>query len=540
MPLSPDDFQKEKHTTDKTQSSHPQSFLNFTLQSHIFNRKRTRIFILIVGCVLITVWQSLFLFNNSKLDTNYQIRDVTGLQHWVLPRFFYFYYYLGLYPMAPENKDNLVYSKEGAKREISENGDNLLMEIGHCIRSGDHGKIWLYLPDAFIRGNVENPDVRLCHAFFFTLALIILFISFWWVGQPLLGTITIMLLGSNPFQLFEVYTNENTFGWAISIALITLGLHLPIFTNKKRSPYYLWTIPILTGIILGTVRQIRTEPMIIIVSAALSYLVISETRRHIKISLVILLVLFFSLTSYGWKSYFDYKFKQAYRVVKEAEGHPIPQEVIFSLHPLWHNLWLGLGDFDKKYGYAWDDTIAADYAFPILKKKYNMKIKRRPEALFGQFGRLLDDYWDKDKKYYRMVEHLPRYFDVLRDKVIFDITHDPMWYLDIILKRVWRVFSETTPIRISLGRRWVTLPMHGLFLIPMMLILIAGHNWMLLKLICFTLPLAFAAIVICSEGGMSFYSCYHIFVVAICIAWLTEGGLLWYYKNKGLTLPLND
>jgi hypothetical protein len=190
-----------------------------------------------------------------------------------------------------------------------------------------------------------------------------------------------------------------------------------------------------------------------------------------------------------------------------------------------------LGDFDKKYGYVWDDGAAADYAFPILKDKYEMNVRRRPDSLLGIHGRLLDAYWDKDEKYYRMVEHLPHYFDVLRDKVIGDIIHDPTWYLSIISKRIWQVISEATPVRISLGPWWITLPMHGFVSFAIIFILIALRNRMLLKLVCFTLPLAATTIIIYSGGGMSFYSCYHIFITAIFMSRLVEGVIRWY-KNS--------
>ena len=501
------------------------NFINLDRQSHILSGKRIRVIILIGGCVLIALWQLSFVLNANKLDIKYRLKASSGLHS--EKQFAYFYYYLGLYPITTERK-NLVYNKEGARRIIDEQGNSLLMEIGHTLRHGDLGKMFLFLPDALLKGMPKNLSVLPFHRLAFIFALLFLFISFWWIGQPLLGIITVIFMGSNPFQLYEAHINENVFGWSISTALIILALHLPLLANRKQSPYYLLWIPILTGIILASIKQIRPEPVLIIVSAGLSYLAISKTQWRIKIALVLLLILSFYAASANWKFYFDNKFEEASMVVKTAGGHPYTGKREYY-HSVWHTIWCGLGDFDKKYGYQWFDLAAAIYGTSILSENYNLNLPKwgSPQWTNPYHYNL---FWDKAKKYYVKFSEMPHYFEVIRAKVIYDITHDPLWYINILWKRIQRVMSETTPVSLSLGQWRIPIYIHGIIIFPIMILLIVTRSWILLKLVCFSFPLSLTAILIYSGGNTTFYSCYHLFSAAIFVSWLFEAGFLWYKR----------
>ena len=53
------------------------------------------------------------------------------------------------------------------------------------------------------------------------------------------------------------------------VALFVLALHLPLLRDDRPpSSRSLWLIPLLTGVLIGTVGTIRTEPTTIIASAA--------------------------------------------------------------------------------------------------------------------------------------------------------------------------------------------------------------------------------------------------------------------------------
>jgi hypothetical protein len=499
-------------------------FVNLSRQHRLLRPKRVRLALLVAGCVLIPAWQFGFFRSGRRLDGMHRLRSASGLHNEA--KFVYFYYYLGLYPATTDEKE-LVYSREGAERLLAERGESLLMEWGHTIRYGDLGKMFLYLPYAFLKGSPEHPSVRPCHALFFTFALVALFASFWWVRHTVFGLLTVFFLGSHPFQLCEVYAHENVFGWPISTAVLVLAMHLPLLGMRKPPRWYVWAVPVLTGALLATIRQVRTEPVMVIIPAGLSYLVIAGARWRTRLALVGILALGFVLGSRAWESYFDYKFEQARQAVEAAGGHPYsaPRDLH---HMRWHPIWIGLGDFDRKYGYAWDDRIAAAYAFPILRDRYGVKLPKWDGRSY-----VCDEYWDEAKKYYKTPYELPHYAEVIRDKVIHDITHDPVWYLGILLRRAWRVATQTPPVRLALGRWHLTLPMHGLLFLPLVTLLAIGRSWMLLKTCCFTLSLALPALVVYSGRGMCYYSCHHVLAAALLGAWALEG-VLWWMEKRGV------
>jgi len=117
---------------------------------------------------------------------------------------------------------------------------------------------------------------------------------------------------------------------------------------------------------------------------------------------------------------------------------------------------------------------------------------------------------------------------VLREKVLHDIRNDPQWYLDILAQRVHRIVNEAAPTRLALGAWYIALPLEGWLLIPMLAFLILARRWSLLKLLCFTLPLAATAFVIYSGGGYTYYSVFLQVVVAIGSA------LIWSSARRAL------
>ena len=496
-------------------------------QRRLLNRNRTRTAILFLGLILIPVWQASFLSDSSRLDRRYQLEASTGLHGQA--RFFYFYYYLGLYPVATE-KSYLTYCKEGAEEIFTHHGDTLLMEWGHTVRYGDLGSIFLYLPGTLLTGSAKRPSVRLCHMLMFTLALTMLFVGFWWIRQPVLGTLVVLLAGANPFQLHEVYAHENIFGWPISTALIVLALHLPFVASRKPARYYFWALPILTGVLLASIRQVRSEPAAIILSAAACYLTMPRTKWRNRLALVLLLGGAFMVTSWRWNTYFDDKYEEARERVAAAGGHPFPGPRRLQ-HNFWHPIWCGLGDFGGDRGYEWSDIAAASYAWPILRDKYGVQLPRwdRREVV-------CDEFWDEAQKYYKVPLEVPHYSEVVRDKVLGDIKQDPLWYLGILARRAWRIISQTTPVRVAAGRWRLDLPMHGVLVIPVLALLAWTRNWGLLKLICFSLPLSMLPLLIYSGKGLCYYSCFHVFVAAVLVSWLVEGTLrAWQWAGAGST-----
>ncbi|MFP4056583.1 MAG: hypothetical protein ACLF0G_06920 [Candidatus Brocadiia bacterium] len=488
--------------------------------SHTIARRLGRALLLLLCCYAILLWQYTFAATAPRLDDSYRLTASTGLHQ--ESRFVYFLYYLGLFPVATELEE-VAYSREGAERILEEHGESLVMEVGHTIRMGEPGKAFLYLPGAWMRGSPAFLSVRVAHAMAFALALVALFGAFWAVGRPLLGAVLVALLGSNPFQLYEVYGNENVFGWPITAGIAVLALYVPLL-GRRPGRGWRWAAPVLAGALLGTLAHVRSEALVLLVSAGACSLALSRTRWRVRLATAGLLVLSFAACRGAWGTWFDGKFAQALRRVEAAGGHPYtgPRE---SGHVLWHPIWCGLGDFDDRHGYSWNDAEAYAYAARVLPEKYGVEVPE--DWLLGEAT------WDEAGRYYKIPSELPRYGQALRDKVLGDVARDPAWYLGILARRLWRVLGQTTPARLSLGAWHAGLPVHGLVFVPLVGIAVWRRRWFGLKLGCFLLPLSATALLVYSGGGTPYYSCYHIVAAAVLAGWLGEWARNRLWRRRG-------
>ena len=467
---------------------------------------------LVLGCLLIPAWQGLLAYLGCH-NYVYRIRAATGVHEEA--RFVYFYHYLGLFPVASDRED-LEYSRAGAERAFAEHGDGLVTELGYTVREGDLGKLFLYLPDVWLKGAPRDPDMRVANGAAFILALVALFAAFWWIRQPVLGLLVVGVLGSNPFQLAEVYTANNVFGWPITAAIAMLALHLPLLGRRRPPRWLLWAAPVASGLALATIRQIRSEPVAIILSVALAYLAVAGVRWRVRLALVALLAVSFGAGLAGWSGWFDHKIAEAGRRVAAAGGH-VYRGPRVQHHVFWHAVWCGLGDFGGKHGYVWGDWVAAQYAHETVAARYGLDV---PRCVVGE---LYDGgHWDAAGKFRKTHAEIPHYGEVLRDKVLHDVTHDPLWYLGVLARRAWRLLTETTPARLSIGWAALPIPTHGLLLLPVLGLLVWSRAWLLLKLVAFSLSLGATAFLIYSGRGTCYYSCTHLFVTAVLCAWLAE------------------
>lgn len=499
----------------------PRTFVNLVCQRRLLRRRPFAAVFLLGGCVFILLWQFFFIRQALDLDTTWRLGGASGLR--MDPKFVYFYHYLGLFPVTTEKQD-LAYSEAWARELVARQGKTLRMEKGFTIRGGELGKLFLYLPDIALSGSAENPAVWPCNALVFIAALEALFLAFCRIRQPLLGLFTVLLLGSHPFQLYEVYAHENVFGWPISTALLVLALHLPLLGTRAPGRAWLWGVPILTGALLATVRLVRTEPVAIGLSATLVYLTIARPWR-VRLALVTLLGLAFAATAAAWGAWFEAKFAQAAECVAAAGGE-VYRGPRWQHHLFWHPVWCGLGDFDDRYGHRWDDRAAHAYAWPILTRRPGNDWPALDPSGYATAG-----YWDKARAYAKYPCEHPDYARVLRDEVLGDIARDPAWYLRILGRRLWRVIAETTPTRLAFGRRWIDLPMHGLVFVPLLGFLAANRSWTLVRIAVFLVPTVLPALAIYSGSGMSYHGCHHLMVAAFGGAWLVEGAL---WARRGL------
>jgi hypothetical protein len=223
-----------------------------------------------------------------------------------------------------------------------------------------------------------------------------------------------------------------------------------------------------------------------------------------------------------WNSYFDRKWTEAVEAVTQADGHPYTWSRAAG-HQVWASLWAGLGDFDTTHGYKWDDNAINAYASGPLAAKYDEHL---PWWFADNVDRSATDFFDADRLYYRHPLQTPHFLDVLRDKVIHDVTTDPLWYLSILGRRAWRVLTETTPATVYLSPAWqLRLPFTGLLTVFVLMLAVVRRHALEWRLLLCALPLSLTPMLIYSGGFTPYYSVYHLCGVAIALTWLADAAL---------------
>jgi hypothetical protein len=359
-------------------------------------------------------------------------------------------------------------------------------------------------------------------------ALCALFASFWWIRRPGIGALSVLFLGSDPFQLYSSYRQENVFGWSVSVALILMAIHLPIMVARPTKSRWLWALPIAAGLLLASARTVRSEGTLIGGSAILVYLTLADASWKKRIGLAALFFVTMTLGTTGYSKYFLHKFERAHGVMVAAGGTPYTGPLPIY-HEVWHAIFCGLGDYDKKYGYVWDDRVAYAYAYPILSGKYGLKL---PPWQPGWYT--FNATYDGTGKYPIFFSEAEHYHDIIREKVVGDITRDPRWYLDILWKRAMRILEKTPPIAVHLGTESLqtSSALIGFICIPLAAFLALSRRFTDLKILAFTLPLSAPALIVFSDFGMTNYSTFHYFGTAILSSMLLDGARTWMKKSR--------
>lgn len=421
--------------------------------------------------------------------------DAMGLSHDKAHKFLYFYYYKSLFPLLT-TEENLEYSKESADEIVAKNPETLLMEYEHWARLGENARILTYMPSALVRGSPENPSVKLFNALFFFLALAFSYWGFWRVGKPLFGLIIVLLTNFSPFFLFEIFTNENIFGLMGATFILVLGLNAKWLMSKKVNWIDIFIIPVFLGLTIGFVSQIRNETIIVLVSALLIYLLANIKHGLIRIIPIFLIGVIYYVTTNQIKASFNAKFDETQAFVEKVGGKPY-YGLKTGGHKFWHPVFCGLGDFDFKYGYKWDDKVAYRYAVPVLMEEYGMHIPYNNELH-------TDIYYDTDKNYYVKFDEIEEYESVVKEKVLADIKSDPLWFIYILFMRILTVLTITQP-----------LPLLGWFSLFVLFVLWKNKRWTEIKLIIVAMPLSATSIIIFAARGTTYNSMFPLIALAV-------------------------
>lgn len=489
-----------------------------------------RVLVLIAGLVTIVRWQRGFQEPNAKFDYTHRLTAPTGLNE--DKKFFFYLWHLGLYPLATKATIGAD-TKEEAKRLLREAPKDLVQDIGTTFRSGDRGRTFLYFVDAWQRHDAVNPSVKPANRMAFTFALCALFFSAWAIGWTLRGALLVAVLGSNPFQLFSTYVHENIFSWSITTMILFLAIHLPLFERRRKVPaWYPWAAAIATGLLMAAIKNFRSDPTTMLASVALIYL--TMTWRTWKQRALYIAVMFACLQGGTRASvaFLEHKFKQTAEVVTKVGGsaYPGPREYA---HEFWHPVWCGLGDFDTKYGYEWQDLTAYRYTLPMLQRMH-------PDTPFVPYL-IQTYYWDQAKVHPVMFFETPGYHELIRKKVLTDIRRDPKWYLDILEKRAERIFERTSAVGLATSQRQFYLSggLLGILCLPLLLGLLLTRRWTEVKLLLWSTPLSLPAFIIYSDGGMTFFGTFQHFGLFLLVVLAAEALLAtWKKRGRGLVARL--
>ena len=470
---------------------------------------------LLLGIVAILLWQSSLIPFRHQLDSRYRLSASTGM--WVRDwdRFFYFEYYRGLFPVMSTAAD-LENSAQGAERVLTEQGQSLQTEFFYLTRFGAYGRILPLWVDGLLRRNPLEASLQPFNILLFDVALVASFLACWNLGGTALGLITVALLGSYPFQLASVF-EENVFSHPISVAVILLALHLQLIVGLRKPGPAVVVVPALSGIILGTFREIRSEHVFLIVSPILVYLTLPQIAWRKRLVLVGILLASVVGTASLWERHWHAKLTLAEQTVRQAGG------IVYSgprsqNHPVWHSLFCGFGDFGGALGYRWSDTWAYGYAAPILRERFRRDIALNPDEPYFTNLKYPDGH------FLVKWESLPEYDEVIKEKILRDLRDHPLAFVELALLRFLRLFYDTAPVGLSLLGWQASVPFVGLASLPILFALVRSRNWVLLKLIGFTAPLAFTALLIYSGYGTTYYPIYHvlcagIFIHSVLAAW---------------------
>jgi hypothetical protein len=477
-----------------------------------------RALVLLFALVALVVWQRTFLQPDTRIASGYVVTASTGIN--LERKFFFFLYHLDLFPVAtdvPITSD----TKEEAERLFHELPHQLRQDEGSTFRSGDRGRTYLYFVDAWINKRGLDASLIPAHSLAFVLALGALLTSFWSIRRTGAGIVLVALLGSDPFQLMCVYRQENVFSWAITTLAAVLAIHVPLLEKRKLARWYPWAAAIGTGALVAFVRNFRSEPTVVLFGCVLVYATATWLKKRTRLGLVIALFATLSIGTRVSISLIDHKLEESKAAVAAVGGSPYTGPVAY-FHEFWHAIFCGLGDFDQKYGYQWNDRVAYHYAYPELSRL-------NPGRPLDPDEWMLPETYDPAGKYPVFFAEVPHYNEIIRDKVLGDIARDPLWFLGIVGRRASFTAIEAKPVGVSFGSTLLYLDGSHLVYacLPLFVFLTTSRRWAHAKLLLFSLPLSIAPLLVYSGGGMTNYSSIHIFGLFLFLVTLYDGVRNW-------------
>lgn len=476
-------------------------------------RTRRSPLVLVLGLLLIFSWQRTVSDRANPIDDSWRITASQGVHFEV--RFFFFLRHLGIYPLSTMQTPRADTRAE-AERIIREAPRDLYVDRGLTFRSGDRGRVYLYWADKWLRPTAHdsrNPKLWPAGSAGFIVGLCGVWAGLWWLRRPILGALLVALLGSNPFQIYAAHYQENVFGWPINTMLLLLALNLPLFDGATRRSKLPWVIAIGSGLLLATLRTVRSEPAALVSSIAVVYLLARGQSVWRRAALVVALVATFVGAGRLYARHFVAQVEAVNHFISARGGVPYLGPVE-PYHEFWHPVWCGLGDFDTKYQYQWDDLAA----YRSVVRSMRSRPDQHPALDETRWAQPI--YYDREQYYEMYFSEAPGFHELIRRKVLADIERDPKWYVEILKKRLEYALEHTTPVTFRLDGKqsWrMDSSLWGLFWIGCALYFFARGDRFALALLLFSVPLSATSLIVYSGGGLTYYACAHLFAAALAV-----------------------
>jgi hypothetical protein len=474
----------------------------------------------VVVSAVIALWQ---------LDFNTDLRapvdeDTLRASAGLLPDiryFFYFYYHFGLFPVGAKEAPHLGPSRQNALDFVARHGSKLRMdfsETNNMTRFGDYGKLWMLWPDAVFKRDPTHPSAKPFNEILFITGLLAVWWAFWREKRVLLGSLIVLLVGSDPFQLYETYGHANVFSLPISVAIIVLAAHARFLSGRVGLGRGAWLTALVSGVALATVRELRTEAVLIAAALVPTYLLLRGPWPR-RVALVLVFLAAWGVTGRAWTSYWSRGFERSTEFVARAGGEVYKGPHSFN-HALWHAVYCGLADYGSDRGFTWEDRDAFRWAVT-----YDAATNPHPLPYHYREGYYFEETYDGI--HHIAPTDLTAYNQLVRARVLGVIRARPLWYARILVKRVGAILGEATAATLSLGVVQWRLPGVGWLLVPILLLLLFQRRWFEFKLALFTLPLSAVALMVYSGRGMTGYGIAHLIALAVGIdlairAWQTR------------------
>lgn len=462
----------------------------------------------LVGALLIVAWQSSFTGASHDARREWAMSASMGLSG-DAPYFFYFFHHFGVFPVAALDVPRLGPSKQAAEAFVAKHGDRLRMDLDwptSTPRFGDYGKLFMFVPDVWLRGDPVHPTATPFNHWLFVLALVSVFAAFWAENHLLLGTLVVLLVGSDPFQVLETYGRGNVFSLPISVTLLAMAAHLRFLSGRRWRGAAPWLVVAASGILLASVREIRAEAALVSASVLATCLFAGGSLPR-RAGLAIVFVLAMGLTGRAWSAYWNHEFENAERFVARAGGH-VFRPPLGTHHAFWHAMYCGLGDFGGDHGYRWDDREAFRWATtrdPVTNP--------RPIPYHYDDGYFFRETYPSGDPI--APTDVPEYNALVRHRVLSDVRAHPAWYAGILGKRLFANLGEATPASLAFGAFTFGVPGVGWLLPIVLLFALARRRTFHAGVIAFALPLSAVAMVVYSGKSTIHYGVSHLIALAV-------------------------